>query len=76
MSIFEKIENWIVRIISVLSILFVSIFTNVKFANATITIADIQNVTIFFLFIAKSQKQFSKSFIENDLVIFAKMGKI
>lgn len=66
MSIFEKIENWVVRIISILAILFVSIFTNIKFANATIIIADIQSATSFFSFHREIPKTIFQV-IENDL---------
>lgn len=50
MSALKKIESWIARTISILAILFVSIFANVKSANATIIIADIQNATSSFSF--------------------------
>lgn len=40
MSIFEKTENWIERILVILSILLVSIFANIKLANDPIKFVE------------------------------------
>jgi|GEM_PF-7049647 len=50
MSILNRIEDWIVRIISILAILFAFTFSNVKLANATVIIADVQAEINYFSF--------------------------